>query len=205
MRIPSLLLKQLYTFNSLRNTTDGIQLALKNRLGDASLTGLRSVTIDGNALPLAAAVLELAEGGRLAVAAVTAAAPLVFPLRSSVVLRIDGVAPLARGQHELELVFEAEPFGELRLKVRDAIADEAPPRQQIPYSKENDHSPEWIGKRQDFVADLHRQAPRAPDALLLRSRPRPAATSRTSSASRRCRSASPARCTSTASTPRATS
>jgi len=40
MIVPSLLLKQLYTFGSLSNTPDGVKFSLKNRLQDATLTEL---------------------------------------------------------------------------------------------------------------------------------------------------------------------
>ena len=36
MFVPSLLLKQLYTFGSLKNIEDGIQFSIKNRLNDAN-------------------------------------------------------------------------------------------------------------------------------------------------------------------------
>ena len=45
--IPSMLLKQLYTFGSLQNVPTGIRFALKNRLSDAQLTGLTSIKING--------------------------------------------------------------------------------------------------------------------------------------------------------------
>ena len=44
--IPSMLLKQLYTRDSLRNTPEGVRFSLKNRLGDATLTGLQVVKFD---------------------------------------------------------------------------------------------------------------------------------------------------------------
>ncbi len=36
--IPSMMLKQLYTFGSLKNTPDGVKFSLKNRLSDATMT-----------------------------------------------------------------------------------------------------------------------------------------------------------------------
>ena len=51
--IPSLLLKQLYTFGSLQNVATGVRFALKNRLSDAQLTGLTSVKINGQEVPSA--------------------------------------------------------------------------------------------------------------------------------------------------------
>ena len=48
MKIPSLVLRQLYTNGSLTPTNGGVSFSLKNRLVDAKLTGLHKVTVDGN-------------------------------------------------------------------------------------------------------------------------------------------------------------
>ena len=40
MKIPSLILEQIYTFGSLENVADGVCFGLKNRLSDASVTGI---------------------------------------------------------------------------------------------------------------------------------------------------------------------
>src|SRR5437868_5028277 len=60
--IPSMLLRQLYTFGSLQNTADGVQFAIKNRLSDAELTELLGVAIDGASIPLSALKLDLGDG-----------------------------------------------------------------------------------------------------------------------------------------------
>ena len=52
MKIPSLILKQLYTFGSLENEGDGVRFSLKNRLSDSVLTKVYEIRIDGEALPL---------------------------------------------------------------------------------------------------------------------------------------------------------
>ncbi len=43
--IPSLLLKQLHTFGSLKNTDHGVEFSVKNRLSDTRIIGLtRSIS-----------------------------------------------------------------------------------------------------------------------------------------------------------------
>ena len=61
-KIPSLLLKQLYTFSSLENTSRGVRLALKNRLSDATVTGIRRVAVDGVEVPVDRIRIELPDG-----------------------------------------------------------------------------------------------------------------------------------------------
>ena len=150
-KIPSLVLKQLYTFGSLKNAGNGVQLGLKNRLSDATVTSIRRVAIDGVEAPLATLVLLVADGERLPASAVSEANPLDLPLRRSLVIRLEGFGPIAQGNHEIELEFAAEPFGELAFTVTDAIADEPVRRTQIPYHKEDDHNQAWAERRQRFV------------------------------------------------------
>ncbi len=157
LKIPSLLLKQLYTFGSLENTATGVRLALKNRLGDATVVAIGGVTIDGRRAGPPAIRLDLGNGPRVEASAVSTAAPLQFPLRKIVTLEIDGFDTLADGNHEIVVEFEARPFGELALKVNDAISVNEPQRTQIPYDKENDHTPEWAHRRRRFAESFSGQ------------------------------------------------
>jgi len=150
-KIPSLLLKQLYTFGGLANTNGDVRLALKNRLGDATVTAIRAVEIDGRPVPAGSITVDLGEGRELAAAAITPDSPLDFPLKRTVHLVLAGIGPLAKGNHEIGFAFEAKPFGALEFKVNDAIAEEEAKRIQIPYSKEDDHSREWADKRREFL------------------------------------------------------
>ena len=152
-KIPALLLKQLYTFGSLENTPSGVRLALKNRLSDATVTGIDGVAIDGRAADLSVATLELPDGRHVAARSISASNGLDFPLRRTVVLSLEGHPALDQGNHEIELSFQARPFGSLSFKIHDAIAEEAPRRAQIPYHKQDDHNHEWAVRRQAFAAE----------------------------------------------------
>jgi hydroxymethylglutaryl-CoA reductase (NADPH) len=152
-RVPSLLLKQLYTFGSLRNAENGdVRFALKNRLSDATLLAVRSVAVDGNPAELSNVTIDLLGGEQRPATEISESHPLDFPLKRTVGVCLAGFGELARGHHEIEVVCDVKPFGELRLKVKDAIAEAEARRAQIPYDKENDHSAEWAAKRRDFVA-----------------------------------------------------
>ena len=150
-KIPSLLLKQLYTFGSLENTGDGVRFALKNRLSDAKVHRIVGVSFDGRPADLTAVTLDLGDGREIPAKSISPGEPLDFPLRKTVVLNVDGFGGLDRGQHEIEISFEAKPFGDLSFKVQDAIGDEQPKHPRIPYDKENDHTREWVHHRVHFV------------------------------------------------------
>jgi hydroxymethylglutaryl-CoA reductase (NADPH) len=150
MKIPSLILKQLYTFGSLENVRGGARFVLKNRLSDATLTGVVHVKVDGEEMPLDKVVMEVDEKETVKASAVSAENPLAFPLRKSVGIRVP-TAKLEKGDHDVSLAFAAEPFGALELKVKDAIAEKRDERAVVPYDKENNTSTRVIRKRQRFV------------------------------------------------------
>jgi hydroxymethylglutaryl-CoA reductase (NADPH) len=81
--VPSLLLKQLYTFGSLRNTANGVQFAIKNRLSDAELTELQSITIDDRPVPASALRLDLGDGASVTPGQISGKEPVAFPLRKT--------------------------------------------------------------------------------------------------------------------------
>lgn len=149
MKIPGLLLKQLYTFGSLHNTETGIAFTLKNRLSDARWIGLKSLTIGELSIPLDRVLIELADGNSLPASSVTPQAPVEFLLRATLKIAVSGLH-LEHGKHELAIAFETVKFGILHLKVKDSIAEEIKDLKRIPYDKEANASPEIIEKRQDF-------------------------------------------------------
>lgn len=150
MKIPGLILKQMYTLGSLENTEDGVRFSLKNRLSNATLTRLQEVRINGKAVPLDRLTLEMG-GDRMAGAAITPTSALSFPL-AKVVNIYARTERLEKGQHEIALAFDTTPFGSLSFKVKDAIAEKVK-RTAVPHDHDNDYSPEIIKARQKFVEE----------------------------------------------------
>lgn len=153
MLIPSMLLKKLYTLGSLKNTDRGVQFAVKNRLSDTELTALKSITIDGQPVALNEVTLELSNGQVLRPDQITAATPLAFPLRTIVTMQTT-VPALPVGKHEIEVVFEAKPFGKLQFKVEDALSEEAAQGVRIPRDPNDDYSEAIIKQRQALVEQV---------------------------------------------------
>jgi hydroxymethylglutaryl-CoA reductase (NADPH) len=152
MFVPSMLLKQLYTFGSLKNSPDGVQFSMKNRLSDATVTGLRGIRIDGKEIPLHDVEVRV-EDGVFQSHQITAAQPLSFPLRHT--LQIVAKCPtLPLGKHEIEIVFDSKPFGKLKLSVQDAIAEQKLDAKKIPRDAEDDYSERAIQARQAFAEDF---------------------------------------------------
>jgi hydroxymethylglutaryl-CoA reductase (NADPH) len=115
MRIPSMLLKQLYTFGSLRNSSEGVAFKIKNRLTDVTLTALLGVKIDGKPVPLDKIVLQIEdEAGTVLTPMQLRRQPLFLPLRRVVEVVMD-IEPLSPGKHKIEIEFEAESYGKLKV------------------------------------------------------------------------------------------
>lgn len=153
MLVPSLLLKQLYTFGSLKNTEDGVSFSLKNRLSDGTLIGLKSLSLAGVNIPLEKVSIRLADGSSYSPPSISKDTPLDFPLRAIVDVHA-AIDHLPLGKHEIHMEFEAKPFGKLKLKVEGAIQEKKENRVVIPRSNEDDYSEEIIKTRQKFAEDF---------------------------------------------------
>src|SRR5215510_2947398 len=103
--IPSMLLRQLYTFGSMKNTGQGVQFAIKNRLSDAEVVELQRVAIDGQAVPRDAISLDLGDGALLTPDQIADDRPIASPLRKILTVRVN-VAPQPSGKHKIEIAFK---------------------------------------------------------------------------------------------------
>lgn len=147
MIIPSMLLKKLYTLGSLKNTEGGVQFAVKNRLSDVELVGLKKIAVDGTPVPLDSLKLILNDGRTLTSSHVTPTTPLSFPLRGSITVQTK-LPALPKGKHEIEIGFETKTFGKLQFKVDDSITDVEKKGVRIPRDDNDDYSPAIIKQRQ---------------------------------------------------------
>ena len=135
--IPSMLLKQLYTRDSLSNTPEGVRFSLKNRLSDAVVTKLIWVKIDDQQLPAAGVTVDLGDGTLIRQDDV-AKQPIQFPLRKSIDI-VCAIPELATGMHKIEVQFETTPFGALTLKVDGSIGEGRAAIIRIPRDNNDDY------------------------------------------------------------------
>jgi hydroxymethylglutaryl-CoA reductase (NADPH) len=151
--IPNMLLKQLYTFGSLKNTEGGIQFAIKNRLSDAEVTEIQEIRIDGQAIPNNAISLDLGDGATVTLDQISSSHPIAFPLRKILTVQAK-VAKLATGKHSVTVAFKAKPFGSLKFDVEDAISETVVEQVRIPRDNNDDYSEAIIRERQQFAAEF---------------------------------------------------
>lgn len=150
MKIPSLILRQLYTYGSLKNTNGGVRYSLKNRLSDAKLVGVSDLKIDKKPVPINEVHLTI-KGKDVKPTAINASNAIDFPLREVVDVFMH-IQHLDEGKHEIEISFVTEGFGKFTLKIEDSISEDQADRVRIPYDKEDDYSPAIIKKRQEFIS-----------------------------------------------------
>ncbi|HXI20698.1 MAG TPA: hydroxymethylglutaryl-CoA reductase, partial [Gemmatimonadales bacterium] len=150
MKIPQLLLRQLYTFGSLANDPAGLIFNLKNRLSDVTLTRIIRVRIDGVELPAAGLQVELGDGRWRAATEISPDKPEEFPLRRVAQLRAPG-RQVPQGSHEIEIALEVKGIGALSFKVKDHVAEPHARPQSVPCSKDDNYCAPIITERQRFV------------------------------------------------------
>lgn len=150
MKIPSLVLRQLYTNGSLRPTNEGVRFSLKNRLMDAQLTALHRVTVDGVDVPASRLTLTIDDGASFPATEVSSTNPIDFPLRRVVHVAVPGVGA-GTGVHEIALDFEIDGMGRLEFEVKDSVAEKAD-MTKVP-RHEDDYGEAAIQARQKFVEE----------------------------------------------------
>lgn len=153
MKIPSLVLKQLYTLGSLENGDDGVVFGLKNRLSDAILTGIEEIVIDDRPVSLETVQLDAGNGDRRPAADVTAEAPVAFPLAKQMHVMVRG-SRLELGKHTIAISFRTTPFGQMSFKVKDSIRERKETRVTVPCDKEDNFNPDVIRRRQQFISQF---------------------------------------------------
>ena len=147
--IPSMLLRQLYTNNSLKNTDGGVQFSLKNRLSDAEIGELNGIKIDGKDIPLDKISVDLGDGNFVPAESVR---DIAFPLKKTLNVKAE-IGNLEHGKYKIGIAFKAKPFGSLKFEVEDAIAETENLEVRIPRDEQDDYSEKAVEARQKFVED----------------------------------------------------
>ncbi len=150
MKVPKLILRQLYTFGSLRNSDLGVRFSIKNRLNTVTLLGIKKIEIDGQSLPLEKCKMEHEDGSVTRLTEITPDNPLEFHL-GNVINVICEMEPLEIGKHRLDFEIETKEYGTLKFDVEDSIPKEEIRLPKIPRSDVDNYSDDIIKKRWDFI------------------------------------------------------
>ena len=149
---PSLILKRLYTFGSLRATAEGPAISLKNRLSDVVLTRVVSLRLGPLALRPEDLEVDLGDGRWRPATEITPDHPEPFPLKQVAHLRAPGKA-LADGMHPIEVAIEVKGLGLLQFKVEDHTARPQARKVSVPCAKDDNYSLAIVAARRAFVEE----------------------------------------------------
>ena len=122
MKVPAFLLKRLYVKGSLRSTTDGFQLSLKNTLGSGYAQRLLPLRVDDEEMPLESSFFAL-DGREVPFSAVTRETPFTMAMNRDTKLLVRG-RKLAPGPHKIGIGFSVVGLGDLSFEVADMMQEE---------------------------------------------------------------------------------
>ncbi len=150
--IPSAILNKLYNRTSLRNADGVVRFSVKNRLSPASLQQIKRVALDGQVIPEDRVSMTCDAGPAFPTSRINPDSPIDFPLGTLLTFDL-AMEPLDEGTHDLEVVFDAPPFGQLILEVSDSLKTEANTPGTIPRDSEDDYSDAIIQARKEFIRE----------------------------------------------------
>ena len=119
--VPSFLLRRLYVKESLRNTGDGFEFQLMNRLGSGYAHRLWPLTVDGAELPLESSFFEL-DGASTPFSAVSTERTFTLAMNRTITIRAEGPR-LEAGARKIGMGFDVPGLGTLRFDFTDVVED----------------------------------------------------------------------------------
>ncbi len=121
MRVPDFLVRQFYVKGSLRPEGDGFSLQARNGMGNGTIVGIGSVTMDGQIIDPAGITAALA-GSDTAYRAteVSRRTPVSFSRGDVVTFHIAG-HPLTAGEHRFEVEIHELNLGLVQLVLKDTV------------------------------------------------------------------------------------
>ncbi|TVS12982.1 MAG: hydroxymethylglutaryl-CoA reductase [Wenzhouxiangella sp.] len=150
--VPKAVLNRLYNRGSLRNTESGVRFSIKNRLSPTRLEAIERVRLNGSDIAPERIGLVVGDGPGLSAAELVPEQALDFPLGAQLLVELEAET-LDEGEHSLELVFRAAPYGSLSLSVTDQRQSRQRAPETVPRNGEDDYSENIIKERQRFVAE----------------------------------------------------
>jgi len=151
-----MILKKLYATGSLSNTQEGVHFCLTNPLGNATLTGMTTVAINGNEMPLDKIIAQV-EGQPVKASEINENNTIQFLLGQSVDIYIQTDELEEGKEHLLNFAFQTAPFGPLNFEVQDTIAKQDTITKEdgsgagIPHDRTHNFETDIIQKRQKFI------------------------------------------------------
>jgi hypothetical protein len=120
--VPAFILRRLYVKKSLKNTSEGFQFELRNRLGSGYAFKLWPLTVDGVELPSEDTVFQL-EDEETAFSKVSKERTFTLAMNRTITIKANGTT-LDPGPRKIGMGFDVPGLGTLRFDFTDVVGDE---------------------------------------------------------------------------------
>jgi hypothetical protein len=121
LNIPGFIARQFYVAGSLRNTDSGWELKAQNPMGSGTLTGVGQMRVDDQDIdPAAVTARRSGDAAPIRAQEVTREKPVSVFKGDEVTLHVSG-APLAPGEHKLEVELFELNLGRLAFSISDTV------------------------------------------------------------------------------------
>ena len=115
--VPSFLLRRLYVKGSLRNSDQGVQFQLLNKLGAGYARRLLPLALDGRDVPIERCVFCV-DGEQFPFDSVSNATPFILDMNKTTTVMIKGMT-VSNEAHKIALAFEVPGMGVLQFDFTD--------------------------------------------------------------------------------------
>ena len=120
--VPRFLLRQLYVKGSLKNTSEGFEFQLKNRLGSGYTHKMYSLILDGTKLQLDSTFFVL-DKQETKFSSISHEKTFTLPMNKIIRVYVNEIT-LEPGSHTVEMRFDVPGLGTLKLDFTDLIENE---------------------------------------------------------------------------------
>ena len=118
--VPSFILRRLFVKGSLKETGDGFEFEVQNKLGSGFAHEMLPVTLDGDAFQLDQCYFRLEEGEEQSFSQVSTERPFTLEMNKALFIGVHRTA-LSSGPHKVGLGFVAQGIGPLKFEVSDIV------------------------------------------------------------------------------------
>lgn len=121
MNVPGFIARQFYVAGSLRNSDSGFELQAHNPMGSGTLVGVGKLRIDGRDVPPESVTAQRSgDAEPIRAPDISRERPVSVFVGDHVTLHVSG-APLAEGEHQLEVELFELNLGRLAFSISDRI------------------------------------------------------------------------------------
>lgn len=116
--IPTALLRRFYVEHTLRNTDQGVEFKLKNRVAPTTLVAVGPLEMDGTLVSSERVMLQASK--TRSAAAIGPRQPLQLPMGRSLTVKV-AIPPLPRGAHHVRLHVVTREVGPVVIEFSDTV------------------------------------------------------------------------------------